>query len=197
MEIIRTLSDLSWINQFCPEYVRSSFYQRAKPTVDKIVLNLQKCSTDNVTSEAGECIVSELAREALVSQMGYLDIPLGELFKEKISQNPGFDIYSGTTDQMIVFGEAKYVNQSNAYGKSMEQVDRFINNKKDVADFVDIDRFYKPIFFDNASKGDKSYAVAFSSKSTSTEDLIKGILNNNHYTALSKQKEIIYVAVDI
>lgn len=196
-EMIEIIGNLSWINQFDPDYVRESFNRRAKPTADKIIDNLKKCKTDPVTKESGESIVSELAREVLVSELGYKDIPLGELFKVKLSTNSGFDMYSGTDDQLIVFGEAKYINQQNAYGRSMEQVDRFITEKKDIADLNDIDKFYKKVYLDNAIAGDKAYAVAFSSKSTSSDALIKGILNNSHYKELSKQKEILYIAVDI
>ena len=45
-----------------------------------------KCSSDKVTSSAGEYIVSELAREALINQLAYLDIPLAELlFNKKVN----------------------------------------------------------------------------------------------------------------
>ena len=197
MEIIKALGDLSWINKFDPKYVRDSFYKRSKPTADYFANNLKLGIDDTVTRETGEYVVSELAREAMISEMGYLNIPLGEIFKEQISGNPGFDIYSGTKDDLIVFGEAKYIKSQNAYGNAMKQVDRFIKEGQDTSDFVDIDKFYGVKFFENAEKGQKAYAVAFSSKATSTDKLINGILNNSHYKSLSKQTEIIYVAVNV
>ena len=39
-------------------------------------------------------VVSELARETMVSELDYLDIPLDELVGKKRSGNPGFDFHS-------------------------------------------------------------------------------------------------------
>lgn len=197
MEIINALNNVSWISSFDKEYLKKSFYKRAKDTADYLADNLKIDADDKVTSDTGEYVVSELAREAMVKKMGYLDIPLGEIFKEQVIGNPGFDIYSGTKDELIIFGEAKYVRASNAYGRAMEQVDRFIEEGQDVSDFADIAHFYLPSFLENAENGKKAYAVAFSSKATSTEKLINGIMSNSHYSALSMQEEIIYVAVNV
>lgn len=197
MEIIGALGKLSWINDFDKKYLEKTFYKRAKPTADYLADELKIGNDDKVTRNTGEYVVSELARKAMIEKMGYLDIPLGELFKEQVTGNPGFDIYSGTKDDLIVFGEAKYVKAINAYGRAMEQVDRFIIERQDISDLADIDHFYSDSFLENAEKGEKAYAVAFSSKSTSTEKIINGILRNKHYKELSKQKEIIYVAVNV
>ena len=106
-DIITVLSNLSWISKFDNEYVRSSFEVRAKDTAEYLARNLKLNKDDSVTSNTGEYVVSELAREAIVQKLGYLDIPLAELFKEQVVGNPGFDYYSANSEDIIVFGEAK------------------------------------------------------------------------------------------
>lgn len=82
-QIFYVLSDLSWISSFDEEYIRESFQERAKATLADIYAKITTSSTDEVSSDAGEYVVSELAREAIVDKLGYLDIPLAELYNKK------------------------------------------------------------------------------------------------------------------
>ena len=142
-------------------------------------------------------VVSELARQALVNELKYLDIPLAELFKEQISGNPGFDFYSANLEQIIIFGEAKYNSRQNAYGKGMEQVNRFIVEEQDISDLNDIDKFFEDSSLSKAASGEKAYAVAFAAKTTKSEDIVKGIVSNKYYSNLATYKEVIYLAVNV
>ena len=89
-QIFYVLSDLSWISSFDEEYIRESFQERAKATLADIYAKITTSSTDEVSSDAGEYVVSELAREAIVDKLGYLDIPLAEgpVDKSKNSAEP-------------------------------------------------------------------------------------------------------------
>ena len=116
-QIFYVLSDLSWISNFDEDYIRESFQERAKATLADIYAKITTSSTDEVSSDAGEYVVSELAREAIVDKLGYLDIPLAELYNKKKSGNPGFDFHSQSLDEVIIFGEAKYLDDRNAYAK--------------------------------------------------------------------------------
>ncbi|MBQ5837194.1 MAG: hypothetical protein IIW39_00840 [Clostridia bacterium] len=78
-DILKVLMDMSWLKNFDEEYERGAFASKANKTIDDIKDKFSKCSSDKVTSSAGEYIVSELAREALINQLTYLDIPLAEL----------------------------------------------------------------------------------------------------------------------
>ena len=82
-QIFYVLSDLSWISSFDEDYIRESFQERAKATLADIYAKITTSSTDEVSSDAGEYVVSELAREAIVDKLGYLDIPLAELYNKK------------------------------------------------------------------------------------------------------------------
>lgn len=195
--IISVLSDLSWISRFDSKYIRDSFEIRASATAQYLSKKILDESNDTITSDSGEYVVSELAREAIVNRLGYLDIPLAELFKEKVSGNPGFDFYSCNKEQFIVFGEAKYNARQNAYGIGMEQVNRFIDEKQDISDLNDIDKFFDENSLSKAISGKKAYAIAFAAKKTSTATIIDGIKNNKYYNDLALHKEVIYLAVNI
>ena len=99
-QIFYVLSNLSWISNFDEDYIRESFQERAKATLADIYAKITTSSTDEVSSDAGEYVVSELAREAIVDKLGYLDIPLAELYNKKKSGNPGFDFHSQSLDNL-------------------------------------------------------------------------------------------------
>jgi hypothetical protein len=196
-DIILNLSNLSWISKFDDEYIRESFIARAKPTIDDITAKLKKSSTDKISSEAGEYVVSELSRKIIVNEMQYLDIPISELYSKKISGNPGFDYHTQNDCEVIIFGEAKYVSDSSAYRSGLGQVVKFINEKKDVKDLADLRDFCSRPALQNVIKNRKGYAVGFSAKSTPSDILIDKIINNKDYKKLLEHEEIILVAVNL
>lgn len=195
--IFKILSDLSWISDFDEDYVRNVFEIRAQPTINKLKTDLFSGKDDEITTEAAEYIISELSREALINQLSYLDIPLAELLGRKVKGNPGFDYYSRNDEHVILFGEAKYLSAQNAYGKGLNQVDKFITLKKDIADLFLIEKFCAKSELDAVSKGSKGFVVGFSAKETSTPKLIEGIIENADYQKLLKYQEIVLVAVNL
>lgn len=196
-DIINALFDLSWIRNFDQEYVRNSYQTRAEATAQYLSKNILKQAEDEVTESAAEYIVSEIARETIVSELKYKDIPLGEIFKEQVAGNPGFDYFSQTLDEIVVFGEAKYLAAQNAYGSGMKQVARFIKEKRDLSDLVDIDKFFSAFALNGVAHGNKAFSIAFSAKETTTDSLVKHIKSNKNYEELAKYKELIFVAVNI
>jgi len=196
-EIFKSLSDLSWINDFDEEYVRKSFQVRADATIKYISENIIKASDDKITSDSGEYVISELARLSIINELKYSDIPLAELIKKQKSGNPGFDFYSKNTSNVLLFGEAKYLAAQNAYGSALKQIVRFINEAGDIGDLQDIDKFCCTVSLDNAIKKKKGYVAAFASKQTSTEQLVSNIQENEDFKILTGYEEIICVSVNI
>lgn len=196
-DIINILSNLSWISRFDEEYIRESFEARTQDTIEDIHSKLMSTSCDPISSDAGEYVVSELAREAIVHKMGYLDIPLAELYNKKKSGNPGFDFHSQTPDHTIIFGEAKYLSTKNAYGTGLRQVVNFITERKDLKDIIDLRYFCSAEALTNASKGVKGFAIAFSAKETPSEQLIRNIAQNTDFEEILQYQEIIMVAVNL
>lgn len=195
--VFDSLSSLSWLSQFDGTYIKESFNERAKNTIEFISENIIKNADDSVTHSSGEYVVSELARKSIVDELKYLDIPLAELIKKQKIGNPGFDFYSENTSNIILFGEAKYLKDKNAYGKAFEQIVKFENNKSDLEDLIDIERFCSQESLKKFNNNEKGYIASFTSKKIKTEKLIKNIKKNKEYNLLKKHNELICVAVDI
>lgn len=196
-DIIDALSDLSWISQFDKSYLRATYQTRADATVKHICQKIQEGAASGVYGDAAEYIVSEVARETLVEQLKYKDVPLGELFKEQASGNPGFDFFTSNLSDIVIFGEAKYLSAKNAYGSGMSQTARFIEEKRDIADIADIQNFFSDSALTGVYDGTKGFSVAFSAKRTSSNSLIQNIKKNAHYETLASYSELIFVAVNI
>lgn len=195
--VFESLSNNSWIMKFDNSFLKQTFSVRFQSTIDYISSNIIHEGDDSLTSDSAEYVISEIARSAIVEQLDYLDIPLGELIKEQKSGNPGFDFYSMNKSDIILFGEAKYVAKQNAYGRALEQIYRFHTEQRDVADLLDIQNLCPEASCNEVCKGNKGFIAAFSSKTTPTEKFISNIKNNVNYQKLFSHKELILVAVDI
>lgn len=197
-DILKTLMDLSWLKRFDEDFMAQSFQQRAQKTIDHIKKNFDRCDQGILTKDAGEYVVSELSREAIVSNLGYLDIPLAEILGKKVSGNPGFDFHSqNCTTNTVIFGEAKYVSAHSAHLSAIKQVKKFIDDKKDIADIADLFLFCNSQSLRRANNGLKGFAAAFSAKRTSSDQLINAIQGRAEYAELLKYEEIILVAVNL
>ena len=197
-EVIKAIMDLSWLKNFDAEAVAESYKHRAQKTIDDIKAKFDKCDDGNLTKEAGEYIVSELARESLVSELGYMNIPLAELLGKKTSSNPGFDFHSqNTATETVIFGEAKYQSAQSAYSRAVEQLREFVDDKKDIDDIADLRDFCTNNALVRASAGMKGFAAAFSAKSTSSDRLIASITADADFQALLKHEEVILLAVNL
>lgn len=196
-EIFLSLSNLSWLDNFDADYLKSSYEKRARITLDNLRKKLLSGDTDELTTNTGEIVVSELARKSIIETLDYSDIPLAELFKQKKDGNPGFDFFTENKEEIILFGEAKYIARTNGYGRAFSQIADFIKEGKDISDFVDIERFCSENSLVNSNSGSKGYIAAFSSTEMDTETLIDNIKSNANFKELTKHKEIICVAVDV
>ena len=195
--IYQKLSDKSWINRFNKSYIRKSYSLRVDKTIDRLRDSLINGVDDKIPEEAGEYLVSELSREAVVSELNYSDIPLAELRKEQAKSNPGFDFHTENDNQIIIFGESKYLSKVNAYGSALSQIVDFIKDKKDIIELADLEDFVSVEAMENCEKGYKGYAAAFSSHSISNHDLIKHIFNNNNCKYLFNYDELLLLAVNV
>lgn len=196
-DVFNSLSNLAWISDFDKQYIQDAFQVRAEETVNYISDNIIAQSNDQITCDTGEIIVSELSRLAVISEMGYLDIPLAELIKSQAVGNDGFDFFSKNLNRVILFGEAKFNSRQNAYGAALEQIERFERIKQDVSDIKEIVEFCCEDSLNNHTNGKKGFIASFASKSTSTKNIVNGIKRNTHYNNLIKFEELICVAVNV
>lgn len=195
-DILNTLSSMCWISQMS-DVLKQAYHVRAQATIDKLNDDFTNGTVSEIISNTGEYIVSELTRSSIVNELKYMDIPLGELFKQKATGNPGFDIFTVNTNEQILFGEAKYVANSNAYNNAIKQINCFITEKRDQTDLPDLVQFNIANAISNASNGDRGFIAGFSSTTISDGNLEQNIKDNTAYKALPKDKEIICVAVDV
>lgn len=196
-KILYKLTDISWIDKFLKKEDKLSMLARVNPTIKMLNKKLNDNDNDDLTSDVGEYFVSEIARETIIRELSYTDIPLAELRKEQVSGNPGFDYHSESDNNIIIFGEAKYKSGQNAYGSALRQVVNFIEQNKDKKEIIELKSFVSDVAVENANNGKKGYAIGFSSYTINTEQLLKNILNNSNLTKLLSYEEIIIIAVDI
>lgn len=197
-DILRTLMDLSWLSKFDQDYEKLAFNSRAQKTIADIRNKFEQCIDDGITKDAGEYVVSELARETLINQLNYLDIPLGELLGKQRSGNPGFDFHSqNKMTDTVIFGEAKYVFKTTAYSSALPQIVEFIEDGKDIEDLPELKPFCTPSALQRATEGIKGFSAAFSAKSTGTDKIIENIVKRKDFQDLLQYEEIILVAVNL
>ena len=194
--ILETLSSMCWISRMSEE-LRQGYEVRARVTIDKLNKEFTEGSESEIISNTGEYLVSELTRSAIVNELNYMDIPLGEIFKQKASNNPGFDIFTVNLKDQILFGEAKYVTNANAYNNAIKQINRFVSEKRDLSDLPDLLPFTTFEARMKANNGDRGLIAGFSSTTISNEELEQNLKDNEAYKALPKDKVIICVAVDV
>ena len=190
-DILRILMDLSWLSKFDQDFEQKAFASRAKKTIDDIKEKFDNCVDDSISKDAGEYVVSELARETMVSKLDYLDIPLDELVGKKRSGNPGFDFHSqNKITDTVIFGEAKYV-------AALPQIVDFIRDGKDVEDLPELKPFCTASALQRAADGRKGFSAAFSAKTTNTDRIIANITKRLDFQSLLQYEELILVAVDL
>ena len=197
-DILRVLMDLSWLSKFDQDYEKQAFALRAQKTIDDIKNKFDQCIDDSITKDAGEYVVSELARETLIAKLDYLDIPLAELVGKKRSGNPGFDFHSqNKITDTVIFGEAKYVTKTTAYSSALPQIVEFIRDGKDIEDLPELKPFCTSLALQKAAGGTKGFSAAFSAKITGTDKIVESIVKRTDFQHLLQYEEIILVAVDL
>lgn len=200
-EIFESLMDVSWLEQFRDTPLYDSFLSRVNPTLEAIKKDFKSGTITSVDKDAGEKVVSELARQTMVAYLKYYDIPLSELFKEQKGQNPGFDFLTMNLSFVILFGEAKYQSGKYAYSSSLNQIRDFINEKKDSKDIANLVYFIpyqtNPTPYDNFKKNVKGYIAAFSAHNMTDQQLIDNIKGLDSFNYLQHFSEIICVAVNV
>lgn len=197
--VLSSISDKTWLSRFSQNVaLMKSYKKRLEMTAKDIDEKFRKEKDSEITKISGEKVVSELSRKSVIESMNYADIPLAEVFKEMKTGNPGFDFYSESNDGVPLFGEAKYVNGINAYGKALKQIFEFIEEGKDEADFANINDFLSPVGREKMGNGIRGFMAGFSAIDTPSSVLIDGVRNNTYFKDIClKSNEIVLVAINV
>lgn len=199
--IFQSLIDTSWTNAFFSniEWLRLSMSHRAAITVNKICTDFNNGVNPVINRDTGEKMVSEISRRTLVEDFQYWDMPIAELFKQKADGNPGFDFHTITPiNDVLMFGEAKYVTGKTAYNSAMNQIGRFITEGKDMRDLAEVSHFMpSEVPLNNIVNNIKGYIAAFSIHGEKDQDIISKITSHNNYDMLSNYYQFIAIGVDL
>lgn len=196
-EIYQSLVDASWINKLqVAEALRGSLRARIKDTIVRLSA-IFTVNPNSIDKSTGEYIVSESARRYLVDVLHYTNIPLGELFKQKISGNPGFDFFSENLQNVILFGEAKYRSNNTGCNDSLRQINEFVQTQNDSKDVWDIQNMVSPNGLVNFEAGLKGFVASFTTWNETDQDVIDRIIRHNAYVTLSSHQEFICIAIQL
>ena len=137
------------------------------------------------------------AQDVLENSFSHRKVPLAELFKEKVSGNPGFDFHTESNSCMIAFGEAKYSGSENTYTKALTQIVDFISLAKDDMELTDLQRFVSTKAVENALNGNKAYIAAFSINAKRPETVFNNVLKSDLLTQLVLYPELYLIGVEV
>lgn len=182
-----------------PPALHKSFEVRAKRTLDKFVDIIDKSAilpaVDAVVTDAAEYIVSVLAQEAIVSELGYRKFLFLKFINNKKSKSRIW-FYSFKCAGCCIIWWSQVWKWENAYGSALSQIVRFISEQNDIADLVEL-YILIPVQVNRVNQGDKGFIAAFSSTNLNTNRLINNIQNNINYKTAKGYDELILVAVDM
>ena len=196
--IVDELSNTSWLKKL-DEIDYAAYEARMQDTLNNIVGPIEEGAREGAAKEMVtvfmEYLVSMNAKRALV-RMGHKNIPLAELWKEKASGNPGFDFHTISPQKMLVFGEAKYTRKSSPYKNAIDQVAKFIRERKHIKELSDLKKFsLSPA--KKVLKGQMGVAIAFSVKKGKADLRIDQTIRNSAFVKLLDNNEVYILAVEI
>lgn len=199
-DILKMVTDTSWTNSF-DAIDKASLLACAQPTIEKIVNSILHNVGNTIEKEFGEYLVSYSAKRALVSQLSHIDIPLSELFKEKISGNPGFDFHTKSHNSLIVFGEAKYKSTHSAYKDAEDQLIDFLKmepeKQKHIKELKELRKFTGNQAAGKVLDGKFGVAAAFSTYSQNADMVIKHAIEYDSFQQLLNNEEVYIIGVHI
>lgn len=195
-EMKQQFLDKSWIYELSP-FAKDSYEVRAESTIKKLVENILDKVEDKITEEFGEYLVCDSARMSLKINFDHRVLPLAEFWHSRKSNNGGFDFHTVTPEDCIVFGEAKYKASSNPHSSAIKQVAKFIEEKKDVSDYVHLQNFNLDRALNNARNLNKGYAIAFSLKAVNPMEIFSNVLKSKHLQVLLNYPESYIIGVEL
>lgn len=195
-EMSSEIADTSWISNLS-EFDQMIYNATAKRTISKIIDDILAQVASGLNTDIGEYLVSYSAQNALVSHYTHTKIPLAELFKEKISGNPGFDFHTISTKKFIIFGEAKFSMKGTPRDIALSQIKEFIALKKDHAELGALNPFIEDDIRTNILSGMKGYAAAFSFNAQNIDTILQNALQDEAIAEIARHNELFIIAVEV
>lgn len=188
--------DKSWIAPLKPAS-KLTYSARSEATIKELSENIFNLVDDKVTEQFGEYLITASAQDSLVHCYRHKLIPISELWKEKVSNNHGFDFHSLSQNELITFGESKFNSNKSSYADALEQIIRFIAAKKDFMDLNDLQNLSSKKSISNMTKGKRGFAAAFSINAAKPKLIIENALKSNLIDSLLDYPEVYIIGVEI
>lgn len=195
-EMIRVVSDQSWISKL-DATGQAAFTAMAQKTIDRLVRKVLTQVNLPVSKNFGEYLISYSAQGVLETNHFHKRLPLAELLKEKVVGNPGFDFHTESPMNHIMYGEAKYSGKHTPRKKAVDQINKFILDKKDDAELNVLRNFVSDTARQKALESKKGFVAAFSLNSTNAKVVFKKALKCKSIDSLLLFPELYLIAIEI
>ena len=193
--MINRAIDDSWMAGL-DDFDKISYKACAEKTVKELVDNIFLKATA-LNDDVGEYVVSMSAQEALRDAKKHTVFPLAEFIKERLKGNGGFDFHTESPSEYICVGEAKFSLKDTPRAEAMNQIEEFINDKKDNAEAIVL----KPLVSENAQKNfvqnNKGYTAAFYFNAKNIKTIMKNALESTPMKTICQYPEFYIIAIQV
>ncbi len=195
-DISQEIADTSWISKL-PTFFQTVYYANASKTINKIVNEILNKVSSGLNEKIGEYLVSCSAQQALVTLFNHYRLPLAEILKEQLSNNPGFDFHTISHKDNIVHGEAKYGGNNTRCSDATDQISRFIDEKKHEGELLSIYPLLTEPVIANINAGKRGFTAAYSMHAQNEKVIFKHALESDASMKIAKYEEYYIIAVVI
>lgn len=196
-EIINIIQNTCWINNLLDEDDIESYIKKAEPTIKYLVEDILNKVENEVTSDFGQYLVSNISQLTLKDSLNHEKIPLAELWKEQTTGNPGFDFHSFSPNDLLVYGEAKYNATNNPYTVAINQINHFIDIEKDIQEYTDLKRIFSKVRSRHKNNNHKAFVAAFSLNAKDNDEILAKAIKHNELCKLMNYPELYIIGVEI
>ena len=191
--MIHEVCDNSWIAKL-DAISRRAYEKTVERTAEKLTEIFELQSFDSqLKDDFGEYMISISSVACLVEQLAHQRLPIAELWKEKVTGNPGFDFHTISPQVFFAFGEAKYRSRSNAYGEAARQVAEFIDLEKDFGELANLRNFSADAATKLANDKIRSFTLAFSINSDDYMYIFQNAIKNENVKKIATCAQELYL----
>ena len=187
------ITDDRWITKLDP-YDAYAYQDVAEQTTKRLV-EMFNGVQNTLTGDFGEFIVSLSSQLSLENENNHIRPPLAELWKQKELGNPGYDFHTECPEQLINFGEAKFVSNGQAHNSAARQVlEIFIPKNKHRRDKKELEDFLSQESIERLVKYEEyGICLSFSINNGDFEKSFLTALNNEYVKGVSKYCKKLYL----
>lgn len=194
--ISQEIANTSWISKL-PTFFQTVYNANAPKTINKIVNEILNKVASGLNEKIGEYLVSFSAQQALESLFDHYKLPLAEILKEQLSNNPGFDFHTLSHKENLIHGEAKYGGKDTRWTEATDQISGFIAEKKHEGEQLWLFPFLSEPVITNINAGKRGFTAAFSMHAKNEKLIFRHALESDASKKIAQYEEYYLIAVVI